>query len=69
MYRFAVLIVAVTLLSGYIAQVASCQMTSGTIVDPILDRSVITHSHSGANLEPDAYLSEAILTNANLYNA
>ena len=46
MYRFALLIVAVTLLSGSIAQAASYQMTSGTIVDPILNDLGNTHPYN-----------------------
>ena len=57
------------LLTGSVAEAASYQKTDGTIIDPILDRSVITHSHSGPNLEPGADLTSADLTNANLTNA
>ncbi len=66
---FFLAMVLTALLTGSVAEAASYERWDGTIVDPILDRSGITHSHSGANLEPDAYLSEAILTNANLYGA
>ena len=69
MYRFALLIVAVTLLTSSIAQAASYQMTSGTIVDPILDTSGSIHDYSGNNLEPGANLPRANLTYANLTDA
>jgi hypothetical protein len=38
MYRFALLVVAVTLLSGSVAQAASYQQWGGTIIDPIMYR-------------------------------
>ena len=69
MYRFALLVVAVMLLSGSVAQAASYQKTDGTIVDPILDTSFSTHPYMGPNLEPGALLSSANLTDANLTNA
>ena len=61
MYRFALLVVAVTLLSGSIAQAASYQKTDGTIVDSIMDTGGSTHPYSGNDLE-----ARANLTNANL---
>ena len=45
---------------------ASYQKTDGTIVDPILDRYGDPHSYSGADLEPDADLTNADLTRADL---
>ena len=57
------------LLTGSVAEAASYQRTDGTIIDPILDRSGITHFHSGPNLEPGADLSGADLTCADLYGA
>ena len=69
MYRFALLVVAVTLLSGSVAQAASYEMTSGTIVDPILDTSGNTHPYSGGDLEPNAGLANADLSEAYLHDA
>ena len=69
MYRFALLVIFVTLLSGSVAQAASYQMTNGTIVDPILDVWEDSHSYSGNNLEPYANLYGANLYGANLYGA
>ena len=63
---FFLAMVLTALLTGSVAEAASYERWDGTIVDPILDRSGITHSHSRANLEPDAYLSEANLRYANL---
>ena len=54
MYRFALLVVAVTLLSGSMARAASYEKTDGAIVDPILDIYGSTHDYSGNNLEPEA---------------
>jgi hypothetical protein len=45
---------------------ASYQKTDGTIVDPILKLTGGPHSYSGANLEPDAELSDAYLPDADL---
>ena len=52
---------------------ASYQKTDGTIVDPILNwldfyvsMSDVPHIYSGANLEPEAYLSHANLSYAEL---
>ena len=69
MRRFALAIIAVTLLSGSIAQAASYEKTDGAIVDPILDNLGNTHSYSGVNLEPSANLSFVNLLNAYLYSA
>jgi len=66
MYRFALLIVAVMLLSCSIVQAASYEKTSGTTVDPILDNWDDTHSYSGNNLEPGVMLSYVDLDNADL---
>ncbi len=65
MYRFALLIVAVTLLTSSVAQAASYEKRDGTIVDPILDTGGspfsgtggIPHSYIGANLGPGANLA------------
>ena len=38
MYRFALIVIAVTLLTSSIAQAASYQQTDGTILDPIVNR-------------------------------
>ena len=69
MRRFALVVIAVALLSGSVAQAASYQATNGDIVDPILDTSGSLHGYSGNNLEPGANLSGANLTDANLYGA
>ena len=70
MYRFALLIVAVTLLSGSVAQAASYKKTDGAIVDPIMNWHIASpHSYSGNNLEPYANLSSANLTEAYLDDA
>ena len=69
MYRFALLIVAVTLLSGSVAQAASYKKTDGAIVDPIMDTDGSPHSYSGNNLEPNADLTDADLSHAYLYGA
>ena len=69
MYGFALLVVAVTLLTSSIAQAASYQKTTGTIVNPILDVYGDPHSYSGPNLEPNANLTLANLINANLTDA
>ena len=65
MYRFALLIVAATLLTSSISQAASYKKTDGAIVDPIMDQNLDPHSYSGANLEPYANLSYANLSYAN----
>ena len=65
----ALVVIAVTLLSGSVARAASYLKTDGTIVDPILDTYGIPHSHSGNNLEPVAWLPLANLTNAYLDSA
>jgi len=64
MYRFALLVVAVTLLTSSIAQAASYQQTDGTILDPIVNRWGNPISYSGNNLEAGADLNSAILTYA-----
>ena len=69
MYRFALLIVAVTLLSGSVSQAASYEKRTGPIVDPILDTGGDVHPYSGSNLESGAYLSGADLSDANLNGA
>jgi len=62
MYKFALLVVAVTLLSGSIVQAASYQKTDGTVVDPIMHIYGGPHIYSGSNLEPEADLDSANLT-------
>jgi len=62
MYGFALLVVAVTLLSGSVAQAARYKKTDGTFVDPILDTGSWEHRYSGVNLEPNADLTNANLT-------
>ena len=69
MRRFALAVIGVTLLSGSVVQAASYQLTSGAIVDPILNTSGSTHSYSGIDLEPYADLTDAYLDYANLYDA
>ena len=69
MCRFALLVVAVTLLVGSMAQAASYKKTNGTIVDPILDTSGSTHPYSGNNLKAGAILDSANLAGANLTGA
>ena len=69
MYRFALLVVAATLLTSSIAQAASYKKTDGTVVDPIMDTGGSPHSYSGNNLEPYANLSSANLTEAYLDDA
>ena len=54
MYRFALLVVAVTLLTSSIAQAASYKKTDGTVVDPIMNTFGNPHGYSGNNLEPEA---------------
>jgi hypothetical protein len=71
----ALVVIAVTLLSGSVAQGAATYIkTDGTIVDPIMDNWYSTHLYSGNDLEPfanlyNANLANADLTNANLFNA
>jgi hypothetical protein len=65
----ALVVIAVTLLSGSVAQGASYMKTYGTIVDPIMDNGGSTHLYSGNNLEPNVNLINADLTNAELYYA
>ena len=69
MRRFALLIIAVTLLTSSIAQAASYQMVTGTIVDPIQHLFGYPHTYSGNNLEPSANLSNADLYGAALSDA
>ena len=69
MCRFALLVIAVTLLVGSMAQAASYEKTDGTIVDPILDTSGSTHPYSGNNLKAGAILDFANLAGANLTGA
>ena len=67
--RFFLAMVLTALLTGSVAEAASYQKKDRTIVDPILDRSGVTHSHSGANLEPGADLTYANLLHADLTGA
>jgi len=66
MYRFALLVAAVTLLSGSMAQAASYQKTDGTIVDPIMDIGGAPRSYSGNNLKSGANLTNANLSGSNI---
>ena len=66
----ALVVIAVTLLSGSVAQGAATYMKrNGTIVDPIMDIYGSPHSYSGNNLEPSAWLPGANLIEANLDSA
>ena len=65
MYRFSLLVVAVTLLTGSVTQAARYK-TDGTFVDPIVDTGGWEHRYSRVNLEPDADLNGAYLSNAGL---
>ena len=67
MYRFALLVIFVTLLTSSIAQAASYKKTDETIVDPILHIYGSTHDYSGNNLELEANLTVVNLDYANLY--
>ncbi len=67
MRKFVLAVVLVLMASG--AQAASYQQNGGTIVDPIQNKFGGNHSYSGANLQPGAFLANAILTSANLANA
>ncbi len=67
MRKFVLAVVLVLMASG--AQAASYQQNGGTIVDPIQNKFGGNHSYSGANLQPGAFLANAILTSANLINA
>ena len=69
MRRFALLVVAVTLLTGSVARAASYQKRDGTIVDLILDTSGSTHPHALPNLAPSAVTYFANLSNAYLEDA
>jgi len=64
------LIIAVTLLGGALAQAASYQTTDGSIVDPIINSYTNSpHSYSRNNLAPLADLAYADLTHVDLYRA
>ncbi len=67
MRKFVLAVVLVLMASS--AQAASYQQNGGTIVDPIQNKFGGNHSYSGANLQPGAFLANAILTSANLINA
>ena len=69
MRRLVLLVIAVTLFSGSVAQAASYQKTDGTIVDPIMDTSKSTHPYAGLNLAPSAVTYFANLSNAYLKDA
>ena len=69
MYRFALLVIFVTLLTSSISQAASYRMRSDTIVDPILDTSGNTHPYRGHDLGNHAFLAHPDLTDANLTEA
>ena len=60
MYQFALLVVALTLLSGSVAQAASYKKWDGTIVDSIMDTGGSTHPYSGNDLEARANLTGVI---------
>ena len=65
--RFVLLIIAVTLLGGALAQTASCRAKNGKIVDPIINSHTNSpRSYSGNNLVPLADLYRANLTDADL---
>ena len=51
---FFLAMVLTALLTGSVAEAASYQKTDRTIINLKLNRSGITHSHSGPNLEPGA---------------
>ena len=68
-HSFFLTLVLTALLTVSIVKGASYEKLDGTIVDPIVDRSGIAHSHSGPDLEPGADLPSADLSNADLYNA
>ena len=69
MYRFALLVIFVTLLTSSIVQAASYKKTDGTIVDPLLHIYGSTHDYSGNILEPGANLTSANLSSADLTSA
>ena len=60
--RAALVVIAVTLLSGSVVQAASYEKWDGTIVYPIVDVWDDAHGYSGNNLEPYANLTGANLT-------
>ena len=63
--RFVLLIIAVTLLGGALAQAASYRAKNGKIVDPIINSHTNSpRSYSGNNLVPLADLYRANLTDA-----
>ena len=66
---FFLAMVLVALLASSLVKGASYERWDGTIVDPIVDRSVSVHSYSGPNLEPFADLHDASLRYANLTSA
>jgi hypothetical protein len=55
-----------TLIGSGAAHAASYQMNDGTIVNPIQNTSGGDSAYSGSNLEPNANLTSANLTGANL---
>ena len=67
----ALVVIAVTLLSGSVAQAASYATLNPNhpIVDPIMDNGGSPHFYSGNDLEAYADLANANLTSANLNNA
>ncbi len=67
MRKLVLAAVLVLMASG--AQASSYLQIGGTVVDPILTTSGAVHPYSGTNLQPDADLLLANLTNANLTNA
>jgi len=69
MYRFVLVVIAVTLLTSSIARAASYLRINGIVVDPIMASGGGPHSYSGPNLEKNANLNSANLTNADLTNA
>jgi hypothetical protein len=67
MYRFALLVIVVTLLTSSIAQATSYLRTDGAIVDPIMNwHSASPRSYSGNNLKGGADLISANLSSADL---
>jgi uncharacterized protein YjbI with pentapeptide repeats len=67
MRRFALVVIAVTLLSGSVTQAGSYQKTDGTIIDPIRSHFTgLPHSYNGNQLKPNADLANAELTYADL---
>jgi len=71
MLKLALILISALSLATSSAFAASYQQNDGTIIDPIQLRGGGDHPYSGNNLEPgatlsDAFLSAAILTNADL---